>query len=178
MSSAEAPTRRALARRVLLKLPVLLVAGCGFRPLYAPRGAADPSLAAIQVAPIPERIGQRLTLALRDAFSGGGASVDPRYTLHVSLATTRREVGLRRDASASRVEIDVAARYTLVDHAAREEVMSGVARSFGGVDRVENEYANIVGEEDAHLTALDELAAEIQARCAAYLRHQAATRLP
>ena len=50
--------------------------GCGWAPLYADRaaGPADTELAAIKVAPIPERIGQSLALQLRQWLNPTGAA--------------------------------------------------------------------------------------------------------
>jgi LPS-assembly lipoprotein len=158
-----------------LALAVLLLAGCGFRPLYAPAETAttDPRLASIQVAQIPDRIGQRLTIALRDSFNPGGAAIEPRYRLLVSLSTTRREVAIRRDGTASRAEIAVRAGYQLVDLDDGKVAMAGSARSSSSVDLVVNEYANLVAEEDARTRAVEDIALEIQTRCAMFFERPA-----
>ncbi len=61
-------TRRGSA---LAAASVLLLAGCGFHPLY---GAADQAAVAhlpdIFVQPIPERSGQELRLALQQRLAG------------------------------------------------------------------------------------------------------------
>ncbi len=66
-----------------------LLAGCGFRPVYAPAagGAAGPAavgLSEINVPVIPERFGQLIRQALQDRFerggSGGGRLYDPGGT--------------------------------------------------------------------------------------------------
>jgi LPS-assembly lipoprotein len=159
----------------LLALAILVLGGCGFRPLYAPAEATttDPRLASIQVAQIPDRIGQRLTIALRDSFNPGGAAVAPRYRLLVSLTTTRRELGIRRDATASRAEIIVTATYRLVDLEDGTAATVGVARSSSSVDLVLNEYANLVAEEDARTRAVEDIALEIQTRCALFFERPA-----
>jgi LPS-assembly lipoprotein len=164
-----------LRRRTLLVAAALLPAGCGFRPLYAPpeTAATDPRLATIQVAQISERLGQLLTIALRDSFNPSGARVEPQYVLYVTLTTTRRDTAIRRDATASRAEIDLSAAYQLVELRKGATVMTGVARSFDSIDLVDNEYANIVASSDARNRGLRDLAAEIQTRCAGYLQRQA-----
>ncbi len=72
------------------------LAGCGWAPLYADRaaGPADKELAAIKVAPIPERIGQRLALELRQWLNPNGEPVPSRYVLRTLLQTTRFDLGI------------------------------------------------------------------------------------
>jgi LPS-assembly lipoprotein len=172
--------RAASARRLrrvagVLALAVIL-AGCGFRPLYAPTAltTTDPRLAAIQVPQIPERIGQRLTIALRDGFNPGGVKVDPRYRLHVTLTATRRETAIRKDGTATRSEIGVYANYSLLDLGDGQVAFSGAAQSNSSVDLVLNEYANLVAEEDARTRAVDEIALELQTRCAMFMERPTA----
>ena len=158
-------------RRVAPLALALLLAGCGFHPLYSPPAmtTSDPRLAAIQVPQIPERTGQRLTIALRDAFNPNGATVDPRYRLHVTLASTRRDTAIRQDGTATRAEIAVTATYSLVGLEDGRTALSGTARSSSSVDLVENEYANVVAQDDARMRAIDELAVELQTRCAMFM---------
>jgi LPS-assembly lipoprotein len=162
---------------IALAALLLLLAGCGFHPLYAPTAATttDPRLAAIQVPQIPERIGQRLTIALRDAFNPSGAAVDPLYRLQVTLTTTRSETALRKDGTATRAEISVAASYRLFDIAAGRMATFGTAQSTSSVDLVVNEYANRVAEDDARTRAVEDLARELQARCAMYMDRRTAS---
>ena len=63
--------------------------GCGWAPLYADRetGPADAELAAIKVAPIPERAGQILALGLRQWLNPTGAPVPSRYLLRTVLTS-------------------------------------------------------------------------------------------
>lgn len=164
-------------RRLLGVLALaLVVAGCGFRPLYAPTAltTTDPRLAAIQVPQIPERIGQRLTIALRDGFNPSGAKFDPLYRLHVRLTTSRRETAIRKDGTATRSEIGVAASYNLIDLNNGQVAFSGTAQSNSSVDLVQNEYANRVAEEDARTRAVEEIALELQTRCAMFLERPTA----
>ena len=53
------------------------LSGCGWTPLYAEsRGPASEELRAIRVDPIPERIGQRLEIALRNSLNPTGEPRD------------------------------------------------------------------------------------------------------
>jgi LPS-assembly lipoprotein len=136
---------------------LLLVAGCGFRPLHAPPPAGSTE---------PRRAG---------GFNPSGERVDARYILHVRLLTQRVESAIRRDGTATRALIDTRADYTLVDLRTGVPALSGVARSFGSHDLVENEYANIVADADFRARAVQELASEIQTRVAMFLQRDPAT---
>ena len=157
---------------------LLVLASCGFRPLYAPEevATADPRLATVYVAQVPERLGQMLTIALRDGFNPGRARVDPRYSLHVTLVTQRRDTALRRDGTGTRAEIDVYANFQMLELESQKPVLSGRARSFGAIDLVEDEYANLVADMDTRQRAIQELALEIQTRVAGYLENTTTAR--
>jgi LPS-assembly lipoprotein len=149
---------------------LLTLAACGFQPLHRPAAqTVDPGLAAVRVNPIPERLGQRLANELRDSFNPASLRVETTHSLHVSLTTSRREVAIRRDASVSRLEFEVAASWQLEDLATRQRVAGGVARSIDAFDLVENEYANVVASQDAQARTLRDIAHEIRTRVALYL---------
>src|SRR5216683_7816606 len=89
------PTRRALIARgfgMALGLGLAPLGGCGWAPLYADResGPADEEFRAIRVAPISERIGQKLAVALRQSLNPGGEPASQRYLLRVTLQTARQ----------------------------------------------------------------------------------------
>jgi hypothetical protein len=64
-------------RRSMLALALLPLAACGFHPLYSEAVQRDenPQLAGIIVSQIPDRYGQQLELALREALNPEGLSV-------------------------------------------------------------------------------------------------------
>jgi LPS-assembly lipoprotein len=159
---------------------VLLVglglAGCGFHPLYADRGpdpvtgrAFNADLAAVKVAPIAERIGQLLEISLRDSFNPTGEPVATLWSLSVKLATTRSEVGIRKDGTSSRVQYTVSAYFNLLDGKGLS-VFYGTSRSFTAFDIVLNEYAMVVAERDAQSRAARELSEDISSQVALYLK--------
>src|SRR5579875_338398 len=121
MSSSEhraRPTRRALGLASL----AFILAGCGFHPLYAPRGPQDwdPDLAAIEVLPINDRPGQILELALRENLNPGDISVQPRWILLTSLTTVRGDLGIQRNATATTSELTVNASFSIQDAKTRQ----------------------------------------------------------
>src|SRR5437764_1064944 len=165
----------ALALGALLALP-----GCGWRPLYADRetGPGDAELRAIKVDPIAERIGQRLTLALRESLNPDGAPAPQRYRLSILLQTARADLGIQQTGLGSRGKLDVNATITLRDirtGATHFYTTSHAAESF---DILANEYASVVAEDDARTRAVEELRRDIVTRLTLFLQRRAAETAP
>ena len=138
---------------------LLALTACGWTPLYADRetGPADTDLRAIKVAPIAERLGQRLELALRNSLNPEGAPTPDRYILRTTLITSRSDLGVQSTGIGTRGKLDVTATYALADLKTGSQLLlntSHVAESF---DIVANEYASLVAEDDARTRAAEEL---------------------
>ena len=107
-------------RRALLLGLLGGVAGCGFRPLYAPvtaedGGAADirDDLAAVRVGSIPERSGQLLRRDLQRRFEGVRAGVPARYALQVAVTYAVEPLGYRRDGTITRLRYIASGNWAL-----------------------------------------------------------------
>jgi LPS-assembly lipoprotein len=164
----------AVTRRGVLLLLASALEGCGFRPLYAPRapGDWDPDLAAIAVAPIPNRAGQILALALRENLNPGGASVVTRWRLTTTLTVGRADLGIQRNATATSSEITVSASYFVVDAGNGKQLYSSSSRAVGDFNQLNDAYATQVAADDAQDRALHEVADEIAVRMALFVRQQ------
>jgi LPS-assembly lipoprotein len=159
-------------RRSILVL-ALLLAGCGFTPLYGEHDPAyDEELRSVQVLPIPERLGQRLAIELRDSLNPSGVPVAPRYYLIVRITTTRTESAIRNDATASREQFVYTASILLRDARKNETLFYAISNAFNAVDLVVNEYSIVVGERDAEARAARELAEDIRTRVALFLKRK------
>src|SRR5690606_7985036 len=89
------------------------LAGCGFRPMYAP--GRSPHLAAIYVEPMPERDGYELRNTLIDLLGSNGVTAGKRYRLTIHLNQTSRGVALQNDAAITRYNDTLDAEYRLTD---------------------------------------------------------------
>ena len=152
---------------LLLSAP--LVAGCGLRPIYAggESGQVATSLAAISVAPIPERAGWLTRNALIDRL-GAVENKNAPYRLEVDLDDDISGFGIRGDRSVTRERRTLRARYRLVNAATGLVLLDATAGSDAGIDVVSSPYATVAAEQ----TALERLAAvvadQIVARLALY----------
>lgn len=158
-------------RLICAGLFLLGLNGCGFHPLYAPSSRAEfePELAAIRVEAIPDRLGQILAISLRDSFNPSGDRVSARYGLRIALTTTRQDVGIRSDGTASRAEIDTTATFTLTELGSNRILLTSSARTVSGFDILTDDYATIVAEKDAKERSMHDLSDEIHTRLALFL---------
>ena len=153
-----------------------MLAGCGWAPLYADRaaGPADTELAAIKVAPIPERIGQSLALGLRQWLNPTGAPVPSRYLLRTLLQTTRLDLGILSLGFGTRARFDVVANFTLIDIATSAPLFTATSHAAESFDIVSNYYSNVVAEEAARERAAEEIRRDIVTQLTAFLQRRAA----
>jgi LPS-assembly lipoprotein len=151
------------------------LAGCGFHPLYAEQGRdqLDAGLASIQVDQIHDRLGQVLTNHLRDGFNPTSAHVPARYRLEVALTKQEFDQALRADGTASHTSIRINAAYTLRNLADSKPVVAGTVRSDNGLDVLDNQYANTIGEQTEELRAVRDVGDQIHERIAIFLRQTA-----
>ncbi len=141
---------------------LLLLSGCGLKPLYAGGGSGEVSqgLAAIDISPIEGRAGWLMRNALNDRLEAGGGGGSARYRLDVRLDDKLEGLGLLSDETIGRERRTLRARYQLVDLASGNIVLDATAGSDAGIDVVSSEYATIAAEN----TALENLSREVADR--------------
>lgn len=156
-----------LAVLCLLLLPML--AGCGFRPIYAQNDrATSTALAAVRVDRIAERSGQELRIKLQDLFDPTGQQPNKTYALAVSLLLQTYSTSIRTDGTASRNNYDVRATFILTDIASGKPVLDGTAHAISSYNVLRSDYATASSENDARRRTVSELAASIQAQLAVF----------
>jgi LPS-assembly lipoprotein len=122
-SPATSPRRAPVARRrqllaaLSLAPGLTLLAGCGFRPLYAGPGgeAVAEELAAIEVQAPLTRLGSFLQNQLIDDLNPAGLSTAKRYRLDVRLRRSRQALAIQLDDTITRYDLTLAAFFTLRD---------------------------------------------------------------
>ncbi len=155
-------------------LLLLLLGGCGFHPLYAEQSTLgyDPALAAIAVQPVPDRLGQILTTSLREQLNPRGVALPQRYLLQVTMQTTRGDLGIRRDASASRSNLNLRAHYALFRAGSTAAIYNDSVNFITSFNIPDDAYAATVTEQNAREQAARDLGEEIALRLALFLRQQ------
>src|ERR1700730_15689482 len=153
---------------------------CAWDPLYADgeRAPADAEMRAIKVDPIPERIGQRLTLALRESLNPDGATAPQRYRLSILLTTARSDLGIQETGLGSRGKLDATATITLRDIKTGAPLLTASSHTAESFDILANNYASVVAEDDARTRAVEELRRDIVTRLTVFLQRRAADTAP
>ena len=160
-------------------LALLLAAGvaaCGFRPLYGEReGGPVEALKGVRIATIPDRPGQLLRNQLQLLLNPTGDPAPEAYGLAVTLTTSGNDALIRKDETASRLDLTVTAEFALSALADRRVLTRGRVRSVNSFDVVESDFATLNAERDALEASLRQIAHGIQTQLAVYFERQAQT---
>ncbi len=172
MSLDEWPHRPALAHAFAALLVAFALSGC-VQPLYGPLSAGGDvagELQAIEVTPIPNRLGHYLGNELIFALNGTGSHVPPKYRLKVtvkeSLQTPLIDTVTGYPTAATVV---VNADYVLVPVQGGEPIAKGQAVAAVSYDRTSQRYANLRAARDAQIRGAKMLAEQIRNRIASVL---------
>ena|ERR1700687_2027499 len=181
MPSWQRTGRRALLGRglgIVLGLGLSVLGGCDWAPLYADRetGPANEEVRAIRVAPISERIGQKLALALRQSLNPEGEPTPQRYILRTTLSTSRQDLGVQTQGLGTRGKLDAFANFSLNDSTTGAQLLIGTSHVAESFDILANEYSNVVAEDDARTRAVEEMRRDIVTRLTLFLQRRAAQR--
>jgi LPS-assembly lipoprotein len=174
-----AKSRLRPARRLLLGGTLLLLGGCGFRPVYGPVGTtagAESELSAIAVGSIPNRAGQLLRLALQDRLERGGVGVAQRYDLTVNFTYSAEPIAIQTGYVSSRVRLVANAGWTLTaQDTERRTLTTGSAREVDGYNIFNNQYFASDLESDAvQRRIVEALADQIALQLAVYFNQRQA----
>lgn len=158
--------------RALVLLLSLALAACGFRPMYGggQNAAVNAHLAAVHIAPIPDRLGQEVRNALEQRFAAAGQG-ERVYTLAITLEERIQELGVRRDATARRANIRVLVDWQLI-HGDRI-LRTGATEAISAYNILEQHFATEVSKRDARSKAAQQIADEIARQLAVYFARAA-----
>ena len=148
------------------------LAGC-FQPLYSE--AAHPGLVedlrAIEVAPIPNRIGHYLGENLIADLNGTGQTASPpKYRLTVTISTLTQTPTVNSELNvASSATMTGDATYTLNKVDGGAVVLTNTATAAAAYDRTNQRYADMRAARDAEIRVARALSSEISLRLATAL---------
>lgn len=160
----------------------MLAAGCGegatgFRPLYGSAGlggsATQEKLAAVEFAPIPGRVGQRLRNELIFESTGGGNPLPPEYRLEVAVNEYVSSTLVKIDGNAQGQVYNLDANFKLIRIKDKSVVATGTSYGRAGFERVTSIFSNVRAREDAENRAAKTVGEELRTRLLAYLSRPA-----
>ena len=151
-------------RNGTILLALLLVAGCGFSPLYGERGdgpIAD-ELGAVEVEPIDHELGVVMRNRVRDNLARHNADEIVRYILVIQLSSDNIPLITERDSQIRRFDYALTATYQLIaisDGAVLHNGSSRIVSSYNIIDSAN--LASLVAEQSAGQQAAKEISREI-----------------
>lgn len=156
-----------MRRNVLLLATFLLLSACGFSPIYGPKnGDKAPvaeALSSIAIGNIANEEGQKLRNKLIDRMYGNGRPAEPSARLTLSLQVSEVSLGIKKDSTASMIELTLIAPYTLQDMNG-QKLVKGRARSLALYSRLDAQYGILAAKRNAYDRAIAEVAEQIVSR--------------
>ena len=171
-----------VGRRGLFGAGLLLLARCGWQPVYATRsdgtaGPAEQGLAAISVGLMPERLGQLVRQALQTRLDRAGSGVAKLYDLTAQLGLSAETLNIEQATSIpSRLRLVGTANWSLVSRdVQRKTLASGTARVMDGFNLYDQQYfAADMQTEAVHRRIAGAIADQITLQLATWFNRHAA----
>ena len=148
-------------KHVLLAFSALLVAACGFRPLYATDGGGGSGLTRMALVEVTanETITPIITRAFQRRMPADGA--DALYDLTVTATERAQALAVQIDASVTRYNYNLNADYTLVERSTGKRYTGRVV-SIASFNIVDSQYSTLYAEETAREKAAAQLVEDIE----------------
>ncbi|MEM6311127.1 MAG: LPS assembly lipoprotein LptE [Pseudomonadota bacterium] len=132
-------------RRALLTV-ALVLAACGFEPVYSPGGAGRTLQNAILVAEPSDRETYLLVRRIEERL---GRPNPPQYVLSLNLTTQTQGLEIDPAGNTNRFNLIGTAGYILTDSATGDEVSSGTVNRFTSYSATDSTVATLASERDA-----------------------------
>ena len=157
----------------LLLVAALVLAGCGYRPLYGTTSETAGVAATLSSITIPEaedRVGQLIRNDLMSSMRAGKG--EDKYSLVLKPVVKRSGHIEKPQPSTTRQAITLSVSYELVERASGSIVHSGKTFSQASFDVIRQPFADLQAETNATERAVHEVSADIRTRLAAYFATQ------
>lgn len=154
-------------------LGMLGLSACGYRPLYG-KSSANPQilqhLNAVEIEPLPNRIGQQMRAALSHKLSRRANTQEKAYSLSVNLTESISQLAVEKDAFATRANLRLTASYKLVRLADYELLDEGSLSTIASYNILSSDYATLSARQSARDNAVNNLAGELYTRLSTYFQ--------
>jgi LPS-assembly lipoprotein len=158
---------------ILLMVAALVLAGCGYRPMYG-SSATNPgvagSLAAISIPEPTDRPGQLIRNELISSMQAGKG--EEKYLLNLTTTVADNGVIQKKQPAVTREAILITTNYELIDRATGKVVTKGTTFARVPYDVIRQPFADMQAQKDATERAAREVGADIRTRLAAYFSKQ------
>jgi LPS-assembly lipoprotein len=154
---------------------VLLLAGCGYRPLYSTasdgRGVAD-TLSTVAVQETGTRLGQQIRNSLLSSMRPPGAKGADLYRLVLTPDAASAVIADQGRPGIQRKRLRLNVSYQLFDVSSGQVIHSGKTFSVVSFDTIHEPVADLQAESNATNRAVQEVSTDIRTRLAAFVSKQ------
>jgi LPS-assembly lipoprotein len=150
----------------------LLLAGCGFEPLYGENEntpATNELLEFIEVLPIEGRIGQLVRIELTNRLSPTSLRPEPLYMLIVDLDENKVGLAVQKKSGVTRANLILTGTFTLKQASTKDRLFTGNVRSVNSYDILLSDFATLASESDARKRGAKDMADGIIDRLSIFL---------
>ncbi|WP_341232605.1 LPS assembly lipoprotein LptE [uncultured Sulfitobacter sp.] len=148
-------------RRLLLGLPLLALAACGFQPVYGPGGTGT----ALQNSVAVDAPDDAFTYTLvREIETRLGRPAAPNYGLALTVTTSEEGLAIDTADNTRRYNLIGKADFALRDLGTGQIVSSGNVENFTGYSATGSTVATLAAERDAQIRLMTMLADQIVTR--------------
>lgn len=161
------------AQLILLMAVAVVLAGCGYKPLYgsSPGNAGvSTELAAVTIPEAADRTGQLIRNELVSTMKAGTGG--NKYALTLKVEEKNPGIIKKTLPAVTRQAVNLNVEYELMERASGNIVTSGKTFSSVSYDVIRQPFADMQAETDATERAALEVATDIRTRLAAYFAKQ------
>ena len=156
----------------MLGTGTVLLAGCGFQPLYGPTASGEQLsdvMKTVDITTVPGRVGQKIRNELIFRTTGGGYAEKPKYRLDIALKESVMLTLVDREGDPEGAIFQLHSQYKLVRLADNKVVLEGHNNARAAYDKVDSVFNDIRAKRDAEDRAARTISEAIRTRVAAFL---------
>ena len=157
----------------------VLLAGCasgeGFQPLHGPTASGavlQDKLAAVDVATIPSRVGQRIRNELIFQNTGGGEAAPKEFRLEITIKESIGSTLVKSSGEAVSQIYNLDANFKLLRISDKKVLLTGSSYGRAGFERFQQIYSNVRARDDAENRAAKSIADDLKTRIAAVISRE------
>jgi LPS-assembly lipoprotein len=167
-----------LCLALALGLPLWLTA-CGFEPMYGANSKGAEAVAValpnIDISNIPDRDGQYLRNLLIDRLYTSGRPDAAPYTLNFSkLQKNIVDLGIQKDATATRAQMQITAHMDLIDKSTGKAVLQRDLKTVGAYNLLDDQLSTLMSQQNITESILQEMRDDAVTDLSLYFRRKAA----
>jgi LPS-assembly lipoprotein len=165
-------------------LMFMLLASCGFKPMYGSNAAGGTNLAQvmanIKIDPVrnvsgrQERLMQLIENNLNDRISPVGSNGKTEYILKSQYEVQEQGYGIREDESVTLQNLRLSVAFQLVDVNSDQPIMDGTARAIVTYDLVKSDFSNMTARQSSLERLAEEAANQVVTRVGTFLSNNRA----